>query len=283
MHPRSRHHDRYDLKKLILTCPELKTHVFTNEHGSHTIDFSKPDSVKLLNEAILKDFYQVKWWKIPDQFLCPPIPGRADYLHYMADLFSHPKGLKGLDIGVGANCIYPLIGQFEYGWSFIGSDIDDEAIKSAKTILDHNPHLKNSIEIRKQNSKSCIFKGILKPEEKINFSICNPPFHASAEEARESARKKRRNLGLKGSKLNFGGLSHELWCEGGEKAFVLNMMGESASFKTQCQWFSTLVSKKENVDIFQKKLRELKAFDVRLMEMGQGQKKSRLIAWSFQG
>jgi 23S rRNA A1618 N6-methylase RlmF len=52
-------------------------------------------------------------------------PGRLDYIHYIADLLQkqqryHPKGhtVQGLDIGIGANCIYPIIGNAEYGWSF---------------------------------------------------------------------------------------------------------------------------------------------------------------------
>ena len=78
-----------------------------------------------------------------------PLPagaGRADYLHGLADLLAAdnagviPRGtaVRVLDIGTGANCIYPLIGHREYGWRFTGSDIDATALASARTIVAAN-------------------------------------------------------------------------------------------------------------------------------------------------
>ena len=234
--------------------------------------------------TILKEFYKINWWDIPPNYLCPPIPGRADYLHYVADLLygARGKSIVALDIGVGANCVYPLIGQYEYGWSFIGSDIDQEAITSAQSILDHNLDLKEQIELRLQAKANQIFKGILKPNELIDISICNPPFHASAEEAAAGSERKLKNLGLQKKVLNFGGKSHELWCTGGEKAFIKSMIEESRLLASQCLWFTTLVSKKENLPDLERELKRVKAFDVKIIEMSQGQKISRILAWTFQ-
>src|SRR5690606_24715537 len=114
-----------------------------------SIDFFNPQAVKALNKALLFYYYDIVYWDIPENYLCPPIPGRADYIHYIADLLADnnkgivPTGseIKCLDIGVGANCIYPIIGVKEYGWSFIGADIDALAIKSAKKIIASNPSL----------------------------------------------------------------------------------------------------------------------------------------------
>jgi len=33
--------------------------------------------------------------------------------------------VRGLDIGTGASAIYPLLGARVYGWSFLGTDIDE--------------------------------------------------------------------------------------------------------------------------------------------------------------
>ena len=284
MHSRNRHLARYDFTQLTKSCPELAPHVLVNKFGDESIDFANPESVKLLNKAILKEFYKINWWDIPPNYLCPPIPGRADYLHNVADLLygARGKSIVALDIGVGANCVYPLIGQYEYGWSFIGSDIDQEAITSAQSILDHNLDLKEQIELRLQAKANQIFKGILKPNELIDISICNPPFHASAEEAAAGSERKLKNLGLQKKVLNFGGKSHELWCTGGEKAFIKSMIEESLLVASQCLWFTTLVSKKENLPDLERELKRVKAFDVKIIEMTQGQKISRILAWTFQ-
>jgi 23S rRNA (adenine1618-N6)-methyltransferase len=281
MHPRNRHLSRYDLKQLVKACPELAPHVFINKFGDESIDFANPESVKFLNKAILKDFYKIDWWDIPPNYLCPPIPGRADYLHYVADFIPKGKSILALDVGVGANCVYPLIGQYEYGWKFIGSDIDQGAIASAQNILDHNPHLKEMVELRLQSSADQIFRGILRPDELIDFSLCNPPFHASAEDAMAGTNRKLKNLGLKKSVLNFGGKANELWCLGGEKAFVKKMINESAAISSQCLWFTTLISSKENLFDLERELKRVNAFEVKILEMSQGQKISRILAWTF--
>jgi 23S rRNA (adenine1618-N6)-methyltransferase len=289
MHVRNKHSGRYDLLKLKAIVPELSLFVFTNQYGDETIDFSNPEAVKLLNQAILKFDYGLSYWDIPKEFLCPPIPGRADYVHHLADLLATsfagviPKGanILGLDVGVGANCIYPIIGEHEYGWSFIGSEIDIEAICSARLIIEKNIHLKNKIIIHHQIERSHILKGALPPHDEFDFSMCNPPFHASAEEAALGTKRKLKNLGIKKEVLNFGGKSHELWCKGGEEAFVKKMILESELVKNSCLWFTTLVSKKDNLIKFQKELNKVSAIDVRIIEMKQGQKVSRILAWSY--
>ena len=140
LHPRNKHRQRYDFDRLSAACPDLKKFVALNKWGDDSIDFSDAEAVKMLNKALLIHFYDVKDWDIPPTYLCPPIPGRADYIHHIADLLADnnsgkiPVGskIKCLDIGVGANCVYPIIGRAEYGWGFVGSDIDPLAIRSAR-------------------------------------------------------------------------------------------------------------------------------------------------------
>jgi len=292
LHPRNKHRSRYDFKQLIEACPELASYVLINPYGVETIDFSNADAVKVLNKSLLKQFYGIEHWDIPANYLCPPIPGRADYIHYLADLLAEsnngniPKGksIKGLDVGIGANCIYPILGNSEYGWSFVGSDIDRGAIKSARNIVTSNSSLSKAIDCRLQNSSSQIYKGIIKPGEQFDFSICNPPFHGSREEAKAGSLRKTKNLGTQRGPdpvLNFAGKSAELWCEGGEVAFIRRMIEESVLFAENCLWFTTLVSKKENLKPFYSSLSYHKASDVRTIQMAQGQKVSRMLAWTF--
>ena len=86
LHPRNKHRDRYDFKQLIATYPEFSKYVKPNAFGDESIDFANPKAVKWLNKALLKLYYSIEYWDIPAGYLCPPIPGRADYIHHIADL-----------------------------------------------------------------------------------------------------------------------------------------------------------------------------------------------------
>lgn len=294
LHPRNRHRGRYDFGVLSQTFPALKEFLVPNpfDANEQTIDFANPAAVMALNAALLKFFYAVDSWSVPPGYLCPPIPGRADYVHHAADLLAAdrngniPRGaqIRVLDIGVGANGIYPLIGHHEYGWQFVGSEVDAVAIGAAKRIVDANA-LSAAIEFRLQKSPQKIFEGILTPDDRFDFVLCNPPFHASARAAEAGSARKWKNLGRKNTgsnpKLNFGGQAAELWCEGGEAGFVSRMVAESARFQKQVSWFSALVSREESLPEIYAALREVHARKVETIAMSQGQKKSRIVAWHF--
>ncbi|RPA69080.1 23S rRNA (adenine(1618)-N(6))-methyltransferase RlmF [Cyclobacteriaceae bacterium YHN15] len=291
LHPRNLHRERYDFELLTESLPELKAFVITNKFGDTSIDFFDPKAVISLNKALLKQYYNIDWWSIPENYLCPPIPGRADYIHYAADLIAAnpgqiPQQVKCLDIGVGANCIYPIIGHQVYEWTFVGSDIDLKAIAAAQKIVANNPSLKEHISLRHQSNPKNIFAGIILEGEFFDLSICNPPFHASSKEAWASSIRKLSNL--KGKKvkevtLNFGGQSNELWCDGGELKFLTNMIFESRRFGRQCRWFTSLVSKEANLPELYKILDKVHVKSIKTIEMSQGNKISRILAWSFLG
>jgi 23S rRNA (adenine1618-N6)-methyltransferase len=292
LHPCNFHRAGYDLDALVKVCPELEACVFINKFDTKTIDFSNPGSVKILNKALLQSFYGVADWDIPDGRLCPPVPGRADYIHHVADLLASknnnaiPEGetVCGLDIGVGANCIYPLIGNSVYGWSFVATDIDKKAIQNCVEIIESNPHLHDKISLQLQPEPRFIFKDIIESQDRFAFTICNPPFHASAAEAEKGNLRKTGNLQnakAKKTVLNFGGEHSELWCEGGELAFITQMIYESARYPAQCFWFTTLVSKYENLKSIHRILQKVNAVEIRTVEMAQGQKNSRFVAWTF--
>ncbi|MFA7326053.1 MAG: 23S rRNA (adenine(1618)-N(6))-methyltransferase RlmF [Candidatus Kapaibacterium sp.] len=292
LHPRNKNRERYDLAALLVSNPELVNHMKPNKYGEDSIDFADPSAVKLLNKALLNHYYGIANWDFPDTNLCPPIPGRADYIHHIADLLCEsnfgnvPTGDKitCFDIGVGANCIYPIIGVTEYGWKFIGSDIDPKSIESAQNIVDANPTLEGKIELRLQPDRRDVFYGVIDKEERIDLCVCNPPFHASAEEAEKGSRRKVKNLTGKKVEtpvLNFAGISDELICEGGEYKFILNMIKESRNYLRNFFWFSTLVSKKSNVKSIFDKLKDSGAKSIRTIPMGTGNKSSQVIAWTF--
>jgi len=291
LHPRNRHQGRYDFPVLIRRHPALAAFVILNPYGKKSIDFANPEAVKTLNRALLAEHYGIRHWDIPPGYLCPPIPGRADYLHGLADLLGSdgeiPRGraVRVLDIGVGANCIYPLIGHREYGWQFLGADIDSTALAAAGAIVRANG-LEDAIRLRRQGDPQHVFQGLLQADERFDLTLCNPPFHATPEEATRGSRRKWRNLGrLDPSRklplLNFGGQGAELHCPGGEAAFVARMIAESAQFAGQVCWFSSLISKAANLPAARAALKRVGAGEVREVPMAQGQKQSRFIAWSF--
>ncbi len=292
LHIRNKNRERYDLEALKVAEPALADHIKPNKYGAESVDFSNPLAVKLLNKALLNHYYGIKNWDFPDENLCPPIPGRADYLHFMADLLTQsnfgevPRGEKisVLDIGVGASCIYPIIGVTEYGWNFIGSDIDPKSLEAADKIISSNETLTGKIECRLQENPEFIFEGILSSDEKIDMTICNPPFHASPEEAKKESRRKITNLtGKKVTKpvLNFAGVSAELIYEGGEVAFINKIIEESERFSKNCYWFSTLVSKQSTLKGMYKALNLMEITQIKTIPLGTGNKSSRIVAWSF--
>jgi 23S rRNA (adenine1618-N6)-methyltransferase len=296
LHPRNRHRGRYDFAVLTAALPALQDFLIPNpfDANERTINFADPIAVKTLNTALLKQQYGIDYWEIPADYLCPPIPGRADYLHHTADLLARyandavPRGplVRVLDIGVGANCIYPLIGQHEYGWQFVGTDIDAVAIAAAQKIIDSNKNLAELITLRLQPSTKHVFEGVVSADERFDIVICNPPFHASAQAAAAGSLRKWKNLG-KARKaeakptLNFGGQALELWCEGGELGFIRRMITESAQRKKQVLWFTTLVSKEDHLPEIYEALRAVNVPTVETIDMAQGQKKSRIVAWTF--
>lgn len=286
LHPQNPHQGRYDMEALVAALPELEGHLKTNPRGEKTVDFSDNAAVICLNQALLKLHYGIEHWQVPPGFLCPPIPGRADYLCYLKDLLAEGRVRnetpRVLDIGTGANLIYPIIGSRAFGWQFVATDADAAAIRNAHKLVLENPQLAD-VEIRMQRQQNNIFTGMIRPGEFFELTLCNPPFFASQKEAEAQARRKWRNLkGEESSvKRNFGGQSNELWCEGGELAFVKRLMRESPDFADQVGWFSCLLSNDDNIAPLKKLLRQLNAQDVRVVPMAQGQKQSRFIAWHF--
>ena len=292
LHPRNPHRNRYDFEQLISSNPSLKPFVCTNAFGDESIDFSNPEAVLMLNKSLIKHFYDIDFWEIPDGYLCPPIPGRADYIHNVADLLGEknngkiPIGekIKCLDIGIGSNCIYPIIGIKEYGWSFVGAEIDPISIENANKIIFQNELLKNRVNCIMQTNKMDIFKGIISNEDFFDVTICNPPFHSSLKDAQAGSLRKIKNLEKQISAkpvLNFGGKQSELWCLGGEEAFIKNMIIQSKLFAENCFWFTTLVSKHENLKGIYLVLEKVKAIEIKTLPMGQGNKISRVVAWTF--
>lgn len=194
---------------------------------------------------------------------------------------THP--CRCLDIGVGANCIYPIIGQTEYGWTFVGSDIDPISIDNARKIATCNPALAHKIELRLQRDSQKIFEGIIAPDE--YFDVTTVILLSTVPEKEAENGTLRKLSSLKGRKITKPGstseAANELWCEGGELRFLLTMIEESRNYRKNCGWFTSLVSKEKNLGKLTAKLKSVGISEYRIIEMHQGTKTSRILAWRF--
>ncbi|WP_370980408.1 23S rRNA (adenine(1618)-N(6))-methyltransferase RlmF [Agaribacterium sp. ZY112] len=301
LHKHNLHKHGYDFPLLTKAWPALKAFVKPNANKQLSIDFADAKAVVALNAALLKHYYHITYWDIPKGYLCPPIPGRVDYIHHAAELVcatvsdKQAGKIKMLDIGTGANGIYALLASQVYSWHCVGSDVDPLALDNLDKIIKSNK-LHGGIETRLQANQGQMFKGVIQPGEYYQLSVCNPPFHSSLEEALKGNKRKQARLEKSRkqragedallsrkdqAKLNFGGQKAELWCKGGEQKFLRLMIKESKDFAGQCRWFTSLVSKSENLKAAHKLLKKLAASDIREIEMRQGNKITRILAWSF--
>lgn len=284
-HSNNRHQGKYDIIALVKSYPELERYIIENKVGEKSVKFSDPKAVKALNAALLIHYYDLDYWDIPEGFLCPAVPGRADYIHHIAELLEGKTvNIKLLDIGTGANLIYPIIASHEYGWSVVGTDIDQEVLNSAKNIINNNKRLQTKVDLRRQPNKEDIFHGIIDTKDYFDLTMCNPPFYQSAEEAVKNNERKNKNLhGNKSNKVkrNFAGQATELWTEGGEKQFLKDMVYQSQKYGSQVGWFTTLVSREAHIPAISKSIESVKAKRAKIIEMGTSNKASRIVAWKF--
>lgn len=292
LHPRNIHQAGYDFPELETANPALKDYIIETPFGKTSIDFADPKAVVELNTALLKAYYHVQNWSILKNSLCPPIPGRADYIHYAADLLAAdndgvlPTGpqVHVLDIGTGSSTIYPILGERIYGWKFLGTDIDINALHHARSLVKANQGLSRKIVFQLQENREHVFEGILNEDDYFDLVVCNPPFFASREENWQKTSKKFHNLTKEKEALpvrNFGGHANELWCEGGERKFVRTMINESMSYRKQLGWITSLVSNKDNLRPLIATLEYNKASKIEVINIAQGQKAIRILAWKW--
>ncbi|CEI91457.1 hypothetical protein RMCBS344292_05745 [Rhizopus microsporus] len=118
----------------------------------------------------------------PLDSLCPAVPNRLNYILWLEDLVSETMQddkIRGIDIGVGASCIYPLLGCARNPhWTFLGTDINHRSIEWAQENVRKNG-LEDRIKIRHNDDPEKI---LVIGEEKYTFCMCNPPFYESQEE-----------------------------------------------------------------------------------------------------
>lgn len=285
-----------DFAALAATHPRLLPYLVETKDGRRTIDFASWDATVELNRALLDTFYGVKHWDVPRGHLCPPAANRANYVHWIEDLLelSRPASASasaagpavvGLDVGVGASCVYPLIGASLNGWRFVGIDVTDVAVASARANAAGNPAIRHLIEIRDARTFSLrrrdsardgsVILPAIEEDERFAFCMCNPPFFDLDRIASERRRPNRAS--------DFGGSDAETACPGGERAFTARIFEDSLLLRDRVHWYTTMCGKKETVKHLRRALasREARVAAVRTTVFRQGKTARWGVAWSF--
>lgn len=159
IHPRNKYADNPpDFSLLASLYPSFSPFVsYSPDNHRPRIDWTDFNATRELTRVLLLHDHSLNWW-IPDGQLCPTVPNRSNYIHWIEDLLASDiiennnvgrDKVRGFDIGTGANCIYPLLGASLLGWSFVGSDVTDVALEWAEKNVKSNPHVSELIEIRR--------------------------------------------------------------------------------------------------------------------------------------
>ncbi|XP_021286006.1 methyltransferase-like protein 16 homolog [Herrania umbratica] len=318
IHPRNKYSDNQpDFSLLASLYPSFKDFVFYSREGRPRIDWTDFNATRELSHVLLLHDHGLHWW-IPDGQLCPTVPNRSNYIHWIEDLLSSdiiPKtnsngdNVRGFDIGTGANCIYPLLGASLLGWSFVASDMTDVALEWAERNVKSNPHISELIEIRNArcspnnptpeglNNGESVYSeegegllsssiGMPASEDK---SYHGPPILLDV--VRDGERfdfcmcnppffESIEEAGLN-PKTSCGGTLEEMVCPGGEKAFITRIIEDSVVLKQSFRWYTSMVGRKVNLKFLISKLREVGVTIVKTTEFVQGHTCRWGLAWSF--
>ncbi|RLN60723.1 hypothetical protein BBP00_00005833 [Phytophthora kernoviae] len=222
------------------------------------------------------------------------LPNRLNYLHWIEDLLNqvdcdefmgrqeqHEGGdqqhetikgmaVSGIDVGTGANCIYPLLGAAMNRWHFIATEIDNESYTYAKENVDRN-QLQGLIAVKRMHTNKLLTEPLQgeAPEHKFHFVMCNPPFFDDMSEADTNP------------DASCMGSANEMVFPGGEIAFIGSMIDESMELQDRVLWFTSMIGRKSSLRKLLALLREKQVPNTRTTEFFQGRTKRWGIAWTF--
>ncbi|XP_017397114.1 RNA N6-adenosine-methyltransferase METTL16 isoform X1 [Cebus imitator] len=283
MHARNRYKDKPpDFAYLASKYPDFKQHVQINLNGRVSLNFKDPEAVRALTCTLLREDFGLSI-DIPLERLIPTVPLRLNYIHWVEDLIGHQDSDKsslrrGIDIGTGASCIYPLLGATLNGWYFLATEVDDMCFNYAKKNVEQN-NLSDLIKVVKVPQKTLLMDALKEESEIIyDFCMCNPPFFANQLEAKGvNSRNPRRPPP---SSVNTGGIT-EIMAEGGELEFVKRIIHDSLQLKKRLRWYSCMLGKKCSLAPLKEELRIQGVPKVTYTEFCQGRTMRWALAWSF--
>uniref|UniRef100_A0A1A7W9G8 U6 small nuclear RNA (adenine-(43)-N(6))-methyltransferase n=2 Tax=Iconisemion striatum TaxID=60296 RepID=A0A1A7W9G8_9TELE len=279
MHHRNRYKDKPpDFAYLASKYPEFQQYVHTSLAGRPVVNFKEPEAVRALTCTLLKEDFGLTI-EIPLERLIPTVPLRLNYIHWVEDLIDGQKQLRrGIDIGTGASCIYPLLGATMNGWYFLATEVDDICFDYAKKNVDQN-NMSDLIKVVKVPQKTLLMDALKEETEIVyDFCMCNPPFFANQLEAKGV--NSRNSWRPPPSSVNTGGVT-EIMAEGGELEFVKRIIHDSLQLKKRLRWYSCMLGKKCSLAPLKEELRKQRVPKVTHTEFCQGRTMRWALAWSF--
>lgn len=279
MHPRNRYKDKPpDFAYLASKYPEFQQHVQTSLMGRPVVNFKEPEAVRALTCTLLKEDFGLTI-EIPLERLIPTVPLRLNYIHWVEDLIDGQKQpRRGIDIGTGASCIYPLLGATMNGWYFLATEVDDICFDYAKKNVEQN-NMSDLIKVVKVPQKTLLMDALKEETEIVyDFCMCNPPFFANQMEAKGVYSRNSRRPPP--SSVNTGGVT-EIMAEGGELEFVKRIIHDSLQLKKRLRWYSCMLGKKCSLAPLKEELRKQGVPKVTYTEFCQGRTMRWALAWSF--
>ncbi len=289
-------------------------------HASFSSCVTQDFSIQL-TRALLQALFRLKLPYLDEAHLCPPVPNRFFYLHWI-----HTKLLpvswaagnditrsRGLDIGAGASCIYSMLAARFFRSTMITSEIDPKSVCLARANVQAN-HLSSMITIlqvppsfsQQQLQQQTNIRSIGGPLQRsiegwfhhrqensvpnngtstdltLDFVMTNPPFYDPSSMEISTAR-----VGDGRARTNM--TVSEGNYPGGEIGFVIEMIEDSlrmSSNQNSCSfhasWYSSMLGKKTSLVKLQKLLLHLLGpAHIETTEYGPGHYTRWFLAWSL--
>ena len=280
-----------DFLRLASQYPVLKPHLVVRPEAGRgparktpraTYNFKSWEACRDLAAVLFEHDFGVRSWTVPKPHLVPPLANRLNYLCYVHDLLeSDGRDMNGsttgsgririLDVGCGANLVYPLLAASYFGWASVGCDVNEAALRHAARLRDANPDIAPLMVLRHAAGLHVLED----EEEAFDAIVCNPPFFDR--DAGETAGGNPRT--------EYGGTEAELWCAGGEEAFVVGMIRESTLYRGRHVWFSSMCGKKKTLKDAKAELARLdeavEGVTYRIHTLQQGSTTRWVIAWRW--
>ncbi|KAK6191421.1 hypothetical protein SNE40_003115 [Patella caerulea] len=279
MHPRNHYrNNKPDFSQLALKYPEFADHSTQDLNGKVCLDFKKANSVRILTQTLLKEDFDLNV-ELPDDRLTPTLSSRLNYIHWIEDIFGDSyKELRGIDIGTGASCIYPILGCKINNWSFLATDVNEKNLEYANKNVKGN-NMQTKIQVVKVEEGTCIPQFVLSSDQSYDFVMCNPPFFADHMEAQAITTTR------KVDRPDPPSMSTAEDCEsivpGGEAQFIKQMIQDSFQLKEKIRVFTSMVGKKINVSVIKEELKRRQISNFSTTEFCQGKTMRWGIAWTF--
>lgn len=255
-----------------------------------------------LAKTILKVDFNLTLTLPPDR-LCPAVPVRWNYVRWLQDLLdtSAPwtdltaislapvpvpdpaRRVRGLDIGVGASCIYGLLAcATRPRWEVCGTDIDAASLAAAQANVTANG-LVDRILLRRQPDPTAalvpfdLLPWPATPADPLDFVMTNPPFYASAEDmAACNARKPRPASAV------CTGAENEMIGPGGDLGFARRLLAESRTEGPRVRWWTIMLGKRASAVALVAELRAAGVSNFAVTDLRAGHRTRRwAVAWSW--